>query len=123
MSTHEALVQQFVVAIIQLAGGGPTGSVPALAVPSFGDVEAAVRQHFKATEANPEALIAAVRHAAAVGRPEAIERALSDLGAAHAQELVARQQTAFLIGMEVGRVAGRSTTQGEGRTAAAEISK
>jgi hypothetical protein len=110
MSTHEALVQQFVAAVIQLAGGGTTGRVPALAVPSFGDVEAAVRQHFKVGEANPDALIAAVRKAAAAGRPDAIERALSDLGAAHAQELVARQQTAFLIGMEVGRVAGRSNS-------------
>jgi membrane-bound ClpP family serine protease len=105
MNNHEALVQQFVAAVIQLAGSGRTGHVPALAVPSFGDVEAAVRQHFKITDANPEALLAAVRKASATGRPDAFERALSDLEASHAQELVARQQTAFLIGMEVGRAA------------------
>jgi hypothetical protein len=111
MSTHETLVQQFVAAVIQLAGDGTTGRrVLALPVPSFGDVEAAVRQHFKVGDANPDALIAAVRNAAAAGRPDALERALSDLGAAHTQELVARQQTAFLIGMEVGRAAGRSTS-------------
>lgn len=109
MSTHETLIQQFVAAVIQLAGGGTTGRVPALAVPSFGDVEVAVRQHFKVAEANPEALVAAVRKAATAGRPDALERALSDLEAAHAQELVARQQTAFLIGMEVGRAADHST--------------
>jgi membrane-bound ClpP family serine protease len=111
MSNHETLVQQFVAAVIQLSGGGRTGRAPALAVPAFGDVEAAVRQHFKMTDTDPEALLAAVRKASAAGRPDAFERALSDLEASHAQELVARQQTAFLIGMEVGRAAaGRSTT-------------
>lgn len=110
MINHETLVQQFVAAVIQLAGGGRAGRVPALAVPSFGDVEAAVRQHYKVIDANPEALLAAVRRAANARRPDAFERALSDLEAAHAQELVARQQTAFLIGMEVGRAAGRSTS-------------
>ena len=110
MSNHESLVQQFVAAVIQLSGGGRTGCAPALAVPAFGDVEAAVRQHFKMTDADPETLLAAIRKAACAGRPDALERALSDLEAAHAQELVARQQTAFLIGMEVGRAAGRSNS-------------
>ena len=59
MSNHETLVQQFVAAVIQLAGGGLTGHTPALAVPAFGDVEAAARQHFKMADRNPETLLAA----------------------------------------------------------------
>jgi hypothetical protein len=77
-----------------------------LPVPSFGDVEAAVREHFKMKEVDSAALAEAVRKAALAGRPEAIERAVSDLVAAHGQALVAGQQTAFLIGLEVGRAMG-----------------
>jgi hypothetical protein len=108
MSDQELLAQQFVAAVIRLAGRGTTDA-PALPVPSFGDVDAAVREHFKLQEANPEALIEAIRKAAGTKRPDLLDRALSDLQAAHAQELLAGQQTAFLIGMEVGRASGRST--------------
>jgi hypothetical protein len=106
MSAQELLVQQFVAAVIRLAGRGPTDGT-ALPVPSFGDVEAAVREHFKLQDANPEALIEAVRKAAGARHPEVLDRALSNLQAAHAQELLAGQQTAFLIGMEVGRTTTR----------------
>jgi membrane-bound ClpP family serine protease len=109
MSAQHVLAHQFVSAVIRLAGRGLTGG-KALPVPSFGDVEAAVREHFKLTDVDPEALIEAVRQAASANRRDALDRALADLVAAHAQELVARQQTAFLIGMEVGRASGRSTT-------------
>lgn len=110
MDADEILVQQFVTAIIRIAGTGTTNRARRVPVPSFGDVEAAVRQHFNMIAADPQSLVAAVRKAASAGRPDALDRALSDLEAAHAQELVARQQTAFLIGMEVGRVTRRSTT-------------
>jgi membrane-bound ClpP family serine protease len=106
MSNQELLVQQFVAAVIRLAACGPTDGT-ARPVPSFGDVEAAVREHFKMQDVNLEALVEAVRKAAAVRRPEVVDRALSNLRAAHAQELLAGQQTAFLIGLEV----GRSTTR------------
>jgi hypothetical protein len=109
MSAQELLVQQFVAAVIRLAGRGTTDGGAALPVPSFGDVEAAVREHFKLQEVNPEALIEAIRKASGAKQPELLDRALSNLQAAHAQELLAGQQTAFLIGMEVGRASGRST--------------
>jgi hypothetical protein len=107
MKAPELVAQQFVAAVMRLANGGVSigGAMP---VPSFGDVDAAVRQHFKMVEADPKALFDAVRKAASANRSDALNRALTDLEAAHAQELVARQQTAFLIGMEVGR-ATRST--------------
>ena len=104
MSDQELLAQQFVAAVIRLAGRGMTNGT-ALPVPSFGDVEAAVREHFKMQEVDPEALVDAIRKAVGTKRPEVLDRALSDLQAAHAQELLAGQQTAFLIGMEVGRAA------------------
>jgi membrane-bound ClpP family serine protease len=97
MSAQELLVQQFVAAVIRLAGRGPTDGT-AMPVPSFGDVEAAVREHFKMQDANSDVLIEAVRKAAETRRPEALDRAVSSLQAAHAQEMLAGQQTAFLMG-------------------------
>jgi hypothetical protein len=76
MSDQELLAQQFVAAVIRLAGRGPTDGT-ALPVPSFGDVEAAVREHFKMQDVNPETLIEAVRKAAAAKRPDVLDRALS----------------------------------------------
>jgi hypothetical protein len=105
MSAQEMLAQQIVAAVIRLAGRGTTART-ALPVPSFGDVEAAVREHFKMKEVDATGLVEAVRKAASTRHPEAIERALSDLVAAHGQALVAAQQTAFLIALEVGRTTG-----------------
>lgn len=105
MSAQHVLAHQFAAAVIRLAGRGTTDRTT-LPVPSFGDVEAAVREHFKMKEIDSVVLAEAVRKASLTGRPEAVERAVSDLVAAHGQALVAGQQTAFLIGLEVGRAMG-----------------
>jgi hypothetical protein len=105
MSAAELLVQQFVVAVARLTSPATSQGAP-LVVPSFGDVDAAVRDHFKMTATDREALVAAVRKAAWRKRPDEVDVALNALVEGHAQELLARQQTAFLIGMEVGRTGG-----------------
>lgn len=69
MSAQELLVQQFVAAILRLAARGPTDGT-ALPVPSFGDVEAAVREHYKAKEIDWTALGEAVRKAALTRLPD-----------------------------------------------------
>jgi hypothetical protein len=105
MSAAELLVQQFVVAVARLTSPATSQGAP-LVVPSCGDVDAAVRDHFKMTATDREALVAAVRKAAWRKRPDEVDVALNALVEGHAQELLARQQTAFLIGMEVGRTGG-----------------
>jgi hypothetical protein len=102
VSAQELLARQFVAAILRLGGPGMTDGAP-LPVPSFGDVEAAVRAHLKTKDIDWAALAMAVQKAALTRRPEAIERAVSDLISAHGEALIAGQQTSFLIGLEVGR--------------------
>jgi hypothetical protein len=102
MSAAQLLVQQFVLTVARLTSENGSDS-DRLAVPSFGDIEAAVREHFKMTAVDREALVAAVRKAACLKRSDEVDAALTTLVEGHAQELVAKQQTAFLIGMEVGR--------------------
>jgi hypothetical protein len=104
MSVAEVLIRQFVVAVARLTSPETSPGAP-LVVPSFGDVDAAVRDHFKMTATDCDALVAAVRQAAWRKRPDEVDTALTALVEGHAQELVAKQQTAFLIGMEVGRAA------------------
>jgi len=67
------------------------------------------------------ALVEAVRQASGGGTPSDVEAALTALIEAHDQEVVAKQQTAFLIGMEVGRAAAgrlRPSTAGSSGYAA-----
>jgi hypothetical protein len=102
MSAAELLAQQFVVAVARLTSLDRS-SGDRLIVPSFGDVESAVREHFKMTAIDREPLVSAVRKAALRKPPDSVDAALTALVEAHAQELLAKQQTAFLIGVEVGR--------------------
>lgn len=98
MSGPELLVQQFVVAVARLTSLDRS-SADRLVVPSFGDV----REHFKMTAIDREALVSTVRKAAWRTRPDVVDAALTALVEAHAQEVLAKQQTAFLMGVEVGR--------------------
>lgn len=102
MNAPELLVQQFVVAVARLTSLNRSDG-KRLVVPSFGDVEAAIREHYKMVAIDREVLVAAVRKAAWRKRPDEVDTALTALVEAHAQELLAKQQTAFMFGEEVGR--------------------
>lgn len=77
MTTPHLLAHQFVAAVIRLAGSGPADGKRALPVPSFGDVQAAVRAHFKLNETDRDVLTEAIRRAASANRRDALERALA----------------------------------------------
>lgn len=70
--------------------------------PAYGDVEAAVRRHYQTTDVDQFVLANAIRDAAGKCR-DAVDLPLSRLLDAHSQEVTAKQQTAFLIGLEIGR--------------------
>jgi hypothetical protein len=102
MNEPELLVQQFVLAVARLTSLNRSDG-ERLLVPSFGDVEAAIREHYKMVAIDRDALVAAVHKAAWRKRPDEVDTALTALVEAHAQELLAKQLTAFMFGEEVGR--------------------
>jgi hypothetical protein len=71
MSVAEVLIRQFVAAVARLTSPDTFPGAP-LVVPSFGDVDAAVRDHFKMTATDCEAL-AAIRKAAWRKRPDEVD--------------------------------------------------
>lgn len=104
--TPEAAVQEFVAGILRLTladllRGGE------LDVVAYGDVEAAVQQHFEIASTDFEALTQAVTATVPRNQRDAADAALVLLQQAYARQLRARQQTAFLIGLEVGRATAR----------------
>jgi hypothetical protein len=70
---------------------------------AYGEVEAAVRQRYKTVDVDVEALEKDVRKAASEKDRAPVSSALSKLIEALADELNTREQTAYLIGIEIGR--------------------
>lgn len=104
--TPEAAVQEFVAGILRLTladllRGGELG------IAAYGDVETAVQQHFENASTDFEALAQAVTATVPRNHRAAVGAALVLLQQAYARQLRAKQQTAFLIGLEVGRATAR----------------
>lgn len=104
--TPEAAVQEFVAGILRLTladllRGGE------LDITAYGDVEAAVQQHFENASTDFKALAQAVMATVPRNQRDAVGAALALLQQAYARQLRAKQQTAFLIGLEVGRATAR----------------
>jgi hypothetical protein len=104
--TPEAAVWEFVAGILRLTladllRGGE------LDLAAYGDVEAAVRHQFEDAGTDFEALAQAVTATVPRNHRDAVGAAVDLLQQAYARQLRAKQQTAFLIGLEVGRATAR----------------